>query len=410
MSKDGKRKWEIDYEKYKTMNLDEEIKKLESQVNASRRELASIKDSNSQDYKAKSSAQRANEKEINRLNMLKINMPKVANILKTKDAYKAKLEKLMKDKKSVEETKTLGNEAKKLEEELDKLKKDEEKLKDALKDKRISPENREKLNKALSDNSRKQNENQLKFSANQLKLTEKLNSPLAKKDFDKEIQTTRNMISKCNFIGKNLMEGKRMEEITADLKNWKDRKFTDKTKEANDKKETSKSEKTEPEKAETKPEKPRTEKDQKDTLENDKIEEIEKAVDEAIKEEDSADKPVKVSEWDQKHPRLAKIKNFFKDAGNKGKEILGKASDKVKKLFNREEKEEEKKEEEKKTEPKAESRTGKLSAQEIADKKSKFYERLTETGKYSDLPQNSKLTEALGKAPNPRETGEGEER
>ena len=62
MSKDNKRKWEIEYESLKTKNIDEEIKKLEGEINNTKRSLASIKDTKSDEYRANKMQQKDKEK------------------------------------------------------------------------------------------------------------------------------------------------------------------------------------------------------------------------------------------------------------------------------------------------------------------------------------------------------------
>ena len=206
----------------------------------------------------------------------------------------------------------------------------------------------------------------MKFSKNQVALTKKLNSPLQKKDFGKEIQATKNMISKCNFTGRNLMEGKKMQQITTDLKKWKDKKFVDKdgtTKEKKEKSENSHKPKN-------------AEKLEKEA----NVEEYEKAVAEKINEEDKD--LAKVSEFDQKHPRIAKVKNFFKNMGTKAKSAYVKVKDKITKRADKEE-EISKSGETKKTEEKTPKEVeGKLSEKEIAEKKAAMMERLATKGSF----------------------------
>ena len=369
MAKDNnKRKWEKDYEKYSTMNLDDEIKKLEGEVRNLRTSQAGIKDSTSKEYKDGKANQKEKEKEINKMKALKQNMPQVKRVIDQKDKLTNRLKQLNEQKKEVEDTKKLGQEGKKLEDELNKLLENEKKIKEALKNPKLTDESRAKLQESLNKNALAQKSNHEKFSANQLELTEKLNSPLQKKDFEKEIQATKNMLSKCNFIGRNLMEGKRMQEITTDLSKWEDKKFVDKTAETKKKTEKSK----EPEKTE----KPKEA--EKGGKSKDDITEYEKAVNEKINEEDKD--LAEISEFDQKHPRIAKVKNFFKNMGTKAKSAYEKVKDKITKKAD--EKAEiskpggTKKQEEKHTK----ELPGKLSPEEIAEKKAAMMEKLVVRG------------------------------
>lgn len=368
MGKDNKRKWEREYESLKTKNIDEEIKKLEGEINNTKRSLASIKDSKSDEYRTGKMQQKDKEKELSKMKMLKENLPQVERIVKFRDAQAKRLEKLNQDKKayeaSLQETKKLSDEAQKLEDELAKLRAQEAKINEALKSPKLSDEDRKKLEQAKIQNRQQQTQNHNDFSDNQKRLSLKLNSPLPRRDFDKEIQVVKNMISKSNFICRNLMEGKKMEEISVDLKNWKDSRFTDKSNETKNKTENSK---------------PQDSKEEQFT-------EVDKGVQQQIADQEIGEnKPVKVSEFDEKHPRLAKIKNFFKNAystvaekisGFRKKDVL-------------EENEPEKKEEAKK------QPEGKMSSEQVADRKAEFYKRLAETGKLSNTPNSSKMKESL---------------
>ncbi len=375
MAKDNnKRKWEEDYEKYSTMNLDDEIKKLEEEIRESgeKRTLTTQKE-----YKEDKANQKEKEKEINKMKALKQNMPQVKRIIDQKDKLVNRLKKLNEQKKEVEDTKKLGQEGKKLEDELNELLENEKKIKEALKNPKITDESRAKLQESLNKNALAQKSNNKKFSDNQLELTKKLNSPLQKKDFEKEIRETKNMISRCNFIGRNLMEGKSTQEIITDLSKWEDKKFVDKTAETKKKTEKSKEpEKTEKPKEPEKTEKPKEA--EKGGKSKDDITEYEKAVKEKINEEDKD--LAEISEFDQKHPRIAKVKNFFKNMGTKAKSAYEKVKDKITKKAD--EKAEiskpggTKKQEEKNTK----ELPGKLSPEEIAEKKAAMMEKLVVRG------------------------------
>ena len=378
---DNKRKWEKDYEKYSTMNLDDEIKKIETEVRGIKTSQAGIKDPTSKEYKEGKENQKSKEKELNKMKALKQNMPQVKRTMDLKEKLENKLKELNAQKKEVEATKKLGEEGKKLEEDLAKLIEKENKIKEALKNPKLTDDQKKILQDELSKNALAQKDNHMKFSKNQLDLSAKLNSPLQKKDFDKEIQATKNMISKCNFIGRNLMEGKRMQEITVSLNKWDDKKFVDKTEK------TKKAmENTEP----AEPKAPETNKEPKDN----EISDYEKGVQQSIDEEDKD--LVEVSEFDQRHPRIAKIKNFFKNLGTKVKNVFVKEDQEIEETV--EEKPttaETEKEEEQKTEKKEEKQEektvkgevkpvkaveGKLTAEEIAQKKSAMMERLIVRG------------------------------
>lgn len=373
MGKDSKRKWEREYESLKTKNIDEEIKKLEGEINNTKRSLASIKDTKSDEYRTNKMQQKDKEKELSKMKMLKENLPQVERTVKFRDAQAKRLEKLNQDKKvyeaSLKETKKLSDEAQKLEDKLAELRAQEAKINEALKSPKLSDEDRKKLEQAKIQNRQQQTQNHNDFSDNQKRLSLKLNNPLPKRDFDKEMQVVKNMISKSNFICRNLMEGKKMEEISVDLKNWKDSRFTDKSNETKNKTENSK---------------PEDGKEEQFT-------EVDKGVQQQIADQEIGEnKPVKVSEFDEKHPRLAKIKNFFKNAYSTVVEKISGFRKKDVLEENEPTNIEPEKKEEKGKEPE-----GKLTSEQVADRKAEFYKRLTETGKLSNTPSNSKMKEAL---------------
>ena len=351
MSKDSKRKWEKDYEEYKSRSESE----------------GEAKPTTPEEYRKAEVEKKIRE-----------NLPKVEKIIQTKKTLTERLEKLIQDKekydKGIERKKELGQQEKQLEEEASKL--DEEITKLASRRNEIydlmmkaSPEEKAKLEEELKQNQEvsKKNEgkygaNREKFNKNQEELKNMLTNSKPEKDYDKKIQTTKNMISKCNFIGKNLMQGKRMDDITVDLKNWKDRSFTDKSKETKTKTEASKTEKKGSAPVKHSDKEHHEEKNIKDTLDNDKPK----------KDENKDNKPAKISEFFEKHPRLAKIKNFFVKTFNTVKNKLTKKDAKD-----------------------IEEKAGKLTPEQIAERKAEFYKRLAETGKFGKDPVDSKITQSL---------------
>lgn len=321
MSENSKEKWEIEYQNFKTKNLDEEIAKLKQEIDNSN----NITAPNRSELREKTLDKGKKQKQIQKLEMIKINMPKIERILKFKDAQIIRFEKLMEEKKNLEQILNKNyiysgiykEEIRKLEKEFESLNLKRTEIQRKLKDSKISEGERINLRKQLEENLKAQNENQGNYSENQLKLTEILNKPIIKKDFDKEIQSAKNMISKCNFIGSHLIEGKSIEEIGVDLSSWKP---------------------------------------------------LNKKNESEIKREEEL---IEVSKFDKKYPRLAKVKNFFKNIWK----------NKTKKEDNREEKKAE-----------GQQNNGKLSKEEIAAKKAELYKRIAETGRVSGEKRNKDKT------------------
>ena len=175
MGKDSKRKWEREYESLKTINIDEEIARIESEISGAKRKLASIKDTTTDEYRTGKTEQKGKEKELNRMKMLKENLPQVERTVKFRDAQVKRLEKLNQDKKayeaSLQETKKLSDEAQKLEDKLAELRAQEAKINEALKSPKLSDEDRKKLEQAKIKNRQEQSQNHNDFSDNQKRLS-----------------------------------------------------------------------------------------------------------------------------------------------------------------------------------------------------------------------------------------------
>ena len=316
MSEDKKRKWELEYERLKTVNLDKMITDLATEVREGdpkiRRDLAAIKDPNSEEYKKKRQELGkfdAKRKEIARLQRLKANLPKAANILKMRNAQQAKVEKLLTEKKEAEKLKGISDKSAQLEQELIALQKRERELEADIKklDPKKESEKIKELKTKLTENREAQNKNQLDFAENQNALSEKLKNPLLKRDFDKEIRAAKKTISKCNFVGRLLMEGKSIEEIQFNLENWQDRRFVDPSKKLPKRKDELKGKKPEKEGESESPSPKPVKKDKP-------IGDRKVTGDEVLEESEdrSPITPVEVSTFAQRHPRLAKIANFFR--------------------------------------------------------------------------------------------------
>lgn len=282
-------KWEEKYNEFKAGKLDEELKALQ--------ELVDSKSATKEQYE-----------EYKKYSVIKDNMRRIENILEYRDFQKKKIDKI---DEILEKRNFANNERNRLESNLDKaqenitglevemisLNEERENLIKKLKSKNLSDESKSEINEKILGIQNKINENNKKYVAKsqELKTTEeKLN------DFKSEDETfakyeesdiksvkmqLSQRISKCNMVARNLFEGRSWDYIDLKLDNWKDRKFTSKT-------ELSKIVK------------PISGKEQ--------INKIEKEENNNYKSEKEDLGLQKVDDWNIKHPKLAKIKNWFK--------------------------------------------------------------------------------------------------
>ena len=267
-------------------------------------------------------------------------------------------------KKEVEDKKKLENEADKLELELITLKTKQKRLKEALNDKEMNEEDKQKVLEQLAENKVLQDENTKKFVKNQADL-KMANSKSTVEVSEEQIEALRDSIRKCNFACRLLISGKSINEVQLSLEQWKDRKLT----------------RTKPEKAtEEKPasekpveEKPVTRRSVWDLYASEKPNEEKPETD---------PHPVEVSEFDKKHPRLAKIKNFFVKGWEKfqnwrkGEEPKPEIKPEIKP--------------ETKPEIKPEVE-GKQTTEQMNARKAEFYKRIGETGRVSGTPKSQEI-------------------
>ena len=135
---------------------------------------------------------------------------------------------------------------------------------------------------------------------------------------DKKREMCERRIAKCNLIAANLLKGKNLEDIQIKIEP-SSKTFTEA--------------KTEEAKQVETPEEPTKNEESQEPVKEEKLEEINEAVNEALEEDfertnTDAGYPVNVSEFAERHPRLAKIAGFFKNG-------FSSIKDKIAKLFAR---------------------------------------------------------------------------
>lgn len=308
-----KEKWEIKYESYMNGGLEKEENEL------------------TEKYEKKEIDVKQYRKEQKRFEKIKSNLSKVANL--------AELNKELKDLKSEIEDELLrrynDKQADKQREELDKKieksdKENEELLmkieeaKNKLKDKTLSDADRKNIETQLNKDENKLKVNNDKFlelnekRKNQKTISDKSElANMSDKDLKKNYQKISMKMSRNNFYAGRLLRGYDMEAIkVSDQKiNWNDRKYDIDMKKLIAKGQNAEKLKSLKETAK--------EENEKNIAREIKAaeESMGKDVSNILKEEDAKKVTetamAEVSEFDKKHPRLAKIKNFFSNIKNK---------------------------------------------------------------------------------------------
>lgn len=293
-------KWEDKYNEFKS-NIDNMIQEQSSKMDELRRKQAEIgKDTESKDYKdLKAELKQANA-EKKKLEQLKPNLGKISNVIEFRETLKEQLDEL---KKEVEFRKEMGEATKKKEEletEISNYQERHEKIAKELRSGKLSDSEKEKLEKEKTEISEKMSKAQEEWDKQDGILRDGLDrkgdlSNLAQEEIDNKLKETQTKISKCNLVAKNLLEGKSWDDIGLKLDNWKDRTFTNKGEKISDK-----------DKPKTEPEGINLEGVGQGELEDIDIDELSKKI-------------VKRAEFEAKHPRLAKIANWFSKVFNKDK-------------------------------------------------------------------------------------------
>ena len=240
-----RKNWEEKYELYKeilTNNSDEKIRggltlqnymdEFQTRDAELARNLSAIKDTTSEEYR-KTIAQRKSEKAENsrktkdikdlseKLIAIKRNLPLVEKQIENRDTYQAILDELLSNQKQnsvlMGKREELSKESERLDKELKELKETEEHCNIAINNPNATPEQRENATRVLQDCKQKINENQIKFSENQINLQKELETPLIEVS-EEDITDCKNKIERSNLICEMLLEGKNMQDIQLEIK------------------------------------------------------------------------------------------------------------------------------------------------------------------------------------------------
>lgn len=289
------RKWEERYEKLKNGEFDARIDELKSKIDESK-------------------ATREEYKEYEKLVRCKDNVGKVENIIDFRKKTELYLDEIKKELQLREGVKKANQESLKLEVELIQIEKELETVTTKLKDKTLTPEERAKFETRKKEVLANRDDNNKKYVENQAALKEGLNRNEKFKDYDdkglEELKlTTSARISKCNMIANSLVNGLSWDSIDLKLDNWK--KLTNKGKKLSKKENT-------PEKSD---------KNNQPGKENeDEEKDLVSSEEKKKQNEELKAKKEKQAEFAKKHPRLAKIGNWFKNVFKKDKLLPGPTS------------------------------------------------------------------------------------
>lgn len=304
------RKWE---EKYKEL---EDGKKLDEQISVLT------------DKKDKRAITREELKELDKLERIKENLPKVKNILEYKNKLEAELKDLKEEQKRRQTLAKTDKANEKLEEEMNKLTEERAKLEAELKT-ADNDDKKKEIQGKLKQVQEKRDANNKAFAENQETLAKNAKGKEALKRIpdDKLSAKITNMstkISKCNMICNNLLQGKSWDSIDLKLEQWQDREFksdkktADKMRESAEEGKEESKEKEESKKEEAKEgegsvkeegtKKEESKEDRKLSEEDKEMEEhIGKEVSRIMKEQKEGKETSLVASFEEMYPRLSKI-------------------------------------------------------------------------------------------------------
>lgn len=299
------RKWEEKYKEIQSGKLDARISELQEKFDAK-------------------TITRDELKEFEKSKRIKENISKVDNVVEYKNNLEGQLEEIKAEQDRRKSLVDLEKEAKKLDGELGRLKNEKAVAERELKTPDLSDDKKAEIEARLAGIKDKMNKNQESYSKNQLTTAaiSKAGGKLAELPDEKLAGKKTNIsskISKCNMICGKLMEGYSWDSIDMKLEQWQDRKLTSKKETADKMREAARADKKERTKKASTQEKGTSREDSKGKTSTGRTNS------EGSKEKLEGGKGgplVEVSEFDRKHPRLAKIKNFFKKMGQSIKDTF----------------------------------------------------------------------------------------
>ena len=266
-------------------------------------------------------------KEYNKLIKIQKNLPKAKNIFYYISILEKEIKEIDKEIRKIESaevSRKKEDENQKLEENLDMLLKEKEKIQIQI-HKQTDAKEKDKLKAELDKINSDIDDNNKKFAQNKEFINKNRNDKEANKNIEelkeiKEEMSTK--ISKCNMIANNLLNGYSWDSIELNLDSWKERKLT-----ANKENKQKMKEKMKAVKSSNKPTPTRVKEQSK----------IKKYLhdfflgdygDNEYKPKENL--PVATKSFDEKHPTIAKLKNWIKDKYKNLKDFILGENDGVK--------------------------------------------------------------------------------
>lgn len=299
-----KEKWEIQFEEYQNGGLDKNLEEVKAKYNN--------KEIDAKQY----------IKEQKRIEKIKNNLSKVENLVKFRYELND-LKSMLEDEliNRYDQAKSIVN-SKEIDKKNEELLTRIDEIKAKLKNKNLTKNEIENLQKGLKENEKKLDANNKEFlelnarrNNNKQSSIEQANgqqfSMLKSDDLKKEYSKVCMKLSRNNFFAKRLLKGYDIESIKIEDKNidWEAKKYTINAKQIEKikkLKEAAKENEKSIDKSEKTPEKITEETEKK----------IGEDVKEIMKDKESTEL-IEVSEFERKHPRLAKIAKFFSNIKNK---------------------------------------------------------------------------------------------
>ena len=228
------RKWEEEYMQYKNGEKHKEMQEIQTKLN---NKLATKEE---YDKLMKMRKIEANIDKVSNIIELKQKLEEERKQIKEEEAKRESKNKNLEEQNQKDEA--IYKEAQEINLELSSIETDKEKVKEELKNKNISDEERENLNKKLVELDNKLQENNIKYTKNfeaikniEKRVPEKQPvmrsnkfSGISNEELDKKKFELSTKISKCNMVAGNLMKGMNWDAIDVKLEKWQDKKFVSK--------------------------------------------------------------------------------------------------------------------------------------------------------------------------------------
>lgn len=309
---DKKEKWEIQFENYQNGGLDQKKEELKAKHENEEIDIKTYM------------------KEQKRLEKIKTNLPKVEHLVELREELKDLKKEIenelilrANESEKIKDAEQRKNEMENLDKENEVLMLKIEEAKKQLKDKNLSDQDRQKLEEELKKDETKLKDNNDKYfelnakNKKQVKTERKDDiSKISSEELKKNYQKVCKKLSRNNFYAKRLLKGYDIETVKEEDKNidWESKKH-----EIDMKKLIAKGK--EAQKMQGLIEGAKEENLQQKIAEEELGENVQKIMEDKRETFQKADTKemsmVEVSEFEQKHPRLAKIKNFLANIKNK---------------------------------------------------------------------------------------------